>query len=77
MKVGPIRDVDKVIQLFATNYGRSLSMTDLELVRKILKLVDYHTITVELIAKQMRASFVKPAKMLSLLQETGTNTHLK
>lgn len=41
------------------------------------RLVDCHTITVELIAKQMRSSFVKPAKMLELLKGTGTNTGLK
>lgn len=39
--------------------------------------MDCHTITVELIAKQMRSSFVKPAKMLELLKGTGTNTGLK
>lgn len=77
LPVGPITDFGKVRQIFTSNYGRSLPEKDMELVDEILRLVGCHTITVELIAKQMKASFVKPAKMLTLLKSTGTNTSLK
>ena len=77
MQVGKIRDFDKVRQIFTTNYGRALPAKEMEIVDEILKLVGCHTITVELIAKQMKASFLKPAKMLELLKSTGTNTKLK
>lgn len=77
LPVGPITDFDKVRQIFTSNYGRTLPEKDMELVDEILRLVGCHTITVELIAKQMKASFVKPAKMLTLLKSTGTNTSLK
>lgn len=75
--VGKIQDFDKVRKIFTTAYGRPLPPKDMTVVDEILSLVNCHTITVELIAKQMRASFVKPEKMLALLKESGTNTHLK
>lgn len=77
LNVGRIRDFTKVRQIFTVNYGRPLSDRDMETVDEILRLVGCHTITVELIAKQMKASFIKPEKMLGLLQKTGTNTQLK
>ena len=75
--VGKIQDFEKVRKIFTTAYGRPLPPKDMAVVNEILELVNCHTITVELIAKQMRASFVKPEKMLALLKESGTNTQLK
>ena len=75
--IGPIGDPSTVRDLFAANLGRALKPDEQETVDEILRLVDYHTITVELIAKQMKASFLSPKNMLKRLQETGTNTHLK
>ena len=77
LPIGPIQDFEKVRQLFSRNYGRPLASRDKDTVDEILKLVSCHTITVELIAKQMRASFTPPQKMLELLRESGTNAHLK
>lgn len=77
LSVGKIKNFAKVRQIFTTNYGRSLPAAEMETVDEILRLVGCHTITVELIAKQMKASFQKPGKMLELLRGTGTNTHLK
>lgn len=75
--VGPIRDFSQVRQLFSKNYGRPLPPKDVPVLDKILTTVGCHTITVELIAKQMRASFLSPEKMLSLLQDRGINTGLR
>lgn len=77
IKVGPLADFNQVRKIFTGNYGRPVPAKDMETIDEILRLVDCHTITVELIAKQMRSSFVKPAKMLELLKGTGTNTGLK
>ncbi len=75
--VGPIRDFDTVRGIFTHHYGRPVRPDEQEIVDGIIRLVNGHTITVELIAKQMRASFLKPAKMLERLESTGINTHLK
>lgn len=77
LRVGRIRDFELVRQIFAANYGKSISPGDMAVVDQILKLVNCHTITVELIAKQMKASHRKPAQMLQMLQNTGINTKLK
>lgn len=77
LPVGPIQDFEKVRQIFTKNYGRPLPPKDKPVIDEILNLVNCHTITVELIAKQMRASFLPPAKMLEILKKDGTNTHLK
>jgi len=77
LPVGPISDPETGRQLFARNYGRPLNAAQKEIVDQILELVGRHTITVELIAKQMRASFMQPQKMLQLLQEGGLNSGLK
>lgn len=75
--IGKIKDFTKVRYIFTSNYGRTLPAKEMDTVDEILRLVNCHTITVELIAKQMRASFVKPGKMLELLKGGGTNTNLK
>ena len=77
VKIGKIRDFEKVRQIFTANYGKTLSPADTEIVDQILELVNCHTITVELIAKQMKASRRKPAQMLEMLRSTGVNTQLK
>lgn len=77
LKIGKIRDFDLVRHIFTSNYGKKLTPEDAAVVDDILRLVGCHTITVELIAKQMKASRRKPAQMLQMLQSTGTNTHLK
>lgn len=77
LPVHRIRDFETVRKIFAANYGRSIAPKDEAVVDEILQLVNCHTITVELIAKQMKASFAKPQKMLELLKASGTNTHLK
>ena len=77
VNVGPIDDFDAVRKIFATHYGKPLKGTDQDCVDEILRLVGCHTITVELIAKQMKASFLKPEKMLARLRDTGVNMHLK
>ncbi len=75
--VGPIQNFDTLRLLFKKNYGDDLSGKDLEIVDDIIRLVNGHTITIELIAKQMEASFLSPEEMLELLQTSGTNSGLE
>lgn len=75
--IDKISDFSKVRDIFVRNYGKRLSPDDKCIVDEILNLINCHTITVELIAKQMRSSHKTPAKMLELLKETGVNTNLK
>ena len=77
MAVRQISDPEQVRKLFFTHFGRKVSDPDLVIVDEILKLIQYHTITVELIARQMKASFFKPAQMLERLRNTGLNLQLK
>ena len=75
LNVEKINDFDQVRKIFFTHYGRPVK--DTQTVDEILRLVDCHTITVELIAKQMKASFLKPEQMLQRLKSTGLNTQLR
>ncbi len=75
--VGPIGDFDAVLRIFSDYYGKPIKPSDQDVVAEMLRLVGCHTITVELIAKQMKASFLKPEKMLERLRSTGMNMHLK
>ena len=77
MAIGQIADYEQVRKLFLIHYGRRTSDKDIEIIDKILELTKCHTITVELIAKQMKASFLKPSQMLDRLQSAGLNLHLK
>ena len=74
--VGPVEDFDTVRKIFA-HYVKPLKVTDQESVDEILRLVGCHTITVELIAKQLAASRLTPAKMLDRLRSAGVDTKLK
>ncbi len=77
LPVGPIQDFEKVRQIFTKNHGRPVLPKEKETIDEILNLVNCHTITVELIAKQMRASFTPPQKMLEHLREGGMNSGFK
>lgn len=77
LPIGPIHDFETVRQLFIRNYGRRIPEKEMAVVDEILKLVDYHTITVELIARQTRVSMIPLTKMLQTLKESGTNAGLR
>ena len=74
LEVGPIDDFEKLRQIFRRNYGQDLSRQEQQTVDGIIRLVNGHTITIELIAKQMEASWLSPEEMLEMLQKSGTNS---
>lgn len=77
LPVGPIDNFDTLRNLFVKHYGGRILTKDLPFVDDILRLIGGHTITVELIAKQMMASHIPAKKMLNLLQERGIHTQLR
>ncbi|MBQ1333223.1 MAG: tetratricopeptide repeat protein [Lachnospiraceae bacterium] len=77
MDIGPIADFGTVRKLFLTAYGKPLNEEQIANVDEMIRLVGCHTITVELLARQMKVSRRKPDVLLKLLKEGGINTHLK
>ena len=77
LQVGPIRDFSKLRQIFRRNYGEELSSAEQETVDEMIRLVSCHTITIELIAKQMEASCLSPEEMLELLQTGGMGSGME
>lgn len=77
MSIGPIEDQKSLRKLFESARGKKVSPEDMESIDEIIRLVGGHTITIELIARQMAVSRSKPKEMLALLREEGLNTGLK
>lgn len=66
-----MRSRDSIVTLFYKYYTKPLTAEEDDCVGQIIDLVAGHTMTVELLAKQMMAGRVKPEKMLAKLQEGG------
>jgi tetratricopeptide (TPR) repeat protein len=71
VKVDAMRDSDVLMQIFEENYGSSIDEWDRLAIEEIFSLVDYHTYAIELIAKQMDASFLSAQQMLETLKKGG------
>lgn len=69
IKVEAITDRDVLMSIFEKNYGDSVQEEDKGYIEEIFKQIEYHTYTIELIAKQMEASFLSAGEMLELLQK--------
>ena len=55
-------------------YYYAITNEEKESVSELIKYVDRHTITIELLAKQCKASRIKPSKMLEKLKASGIST---
>lgn len=77
LPVGPIQDFAKLRQIFRRNYGEDIDPSEQKTVDEIIRLVNCHTITIELIAKQMEASCLSPDEMLELLQKGGMGSGME
>lgn len=71
VKVEAMRDSAVLMRIFEENYGASVEEWELPYLQEIFALVDYHTYAIELIAKQMDASFLTAAEMLESLKRGG------
>ena len=77
MKIGPIEDFNAVREIFLNFCGKKPKEEEMCIINEMLILINCHTITVELLAKQMKASRRKPYDMLAMLKSGGVNTKLK
>ena len=77
LPVGPIADKAKVFELFKKCYGRPIRPAEAQEVEKLLELVAWHTITVELLAKQMSASRASAAQMAEALKNATMSRRMK
>ena len=62
---------DSLLEIFYKYYTKPLTDEETVCVEQIIDLVAGHTMTIELLAKQMMAGRVKPGQMLAKLQEGG------
>ena len=66
-------DAECVWDIFCTWYKQPLTSEDIPYVQQIIDLYQGHTMAVELIAKQMKASHMTPNVMLEKLRSNGFN----
>ena len=71
VKVDAMRSPEILMRIFEENYGASVDEWDKPYLQEIFKLVDHHTYAIELIAKQMDASFIGAQEMLESLKKGG------
>lgn len=69
VKVGPIQDEETLQKIFEQNYDGSFDEAEKEWIEKLFKIVENHTYMIELLAKQMDASFLSAEEMYNLLTE--------
>lgn len=69
--VDALDDHKNIRAIFDKHYSKPLSKEDDHCVEQIIKQVMGHTMTVELLAKQMMAGRVSPGKMLERIQKSG------
>lgn len=68
IKVKEIDNKEVIFEIFEKNYGMSIIDEDKIYLTELFSLVDYHTYTIELLAKQMEASFVSAKELLELFK---------
>lgn len=66
--VKPFDDPDKAYDIFLQNCGGGISENDKPYIMELLKKVEYHTYTIELLAKQMNASFLTGKELLEMYE---------
>lgn len=67
LNVGRIEDLDELLMLVKTYY--SYAPEDEEEINNLIELVDWHTMTVELIAKYLRTTNTRPQILTEMLME--------
>ena len=71
VRVDAMRDPEVLMRIFGENYGSTIDEGDRPCLEEIFALVDHHTYAIELIAKQMDASFITAREMLESLKKGG------
>ena len=73
MKVDTIDEKEALMNILENYYEEPLSEDDKKYASQIIELVGGHTYAIELIARQMNASFMSPKEMLVTLKEGFSN----
>ncbi len=68
LSVKAIPDKAALFQIFQQNYGMPVEEGDRPYLEKLFSMIEYHTYTIELLAKQMEASFLTGREMLELFE---------
>ena len=76
LAVGSITDTAALLQIFEENYGCALAQEEKPALLELFRFVEYHTYAIELIAKQMDASFLDAEQMLHLLKNGSLRSDL-
>jgi tetratricopeptide (TPR) repeat protein len=76
IRVNAIREPDVLLDIFERNYGSPLEEGDKPYLLELFERIEYHTYTIELIAKQMEASFLSGEEMLTLFKKGTVSTDL-
>lgn len=76
LRVEAMQDPAVLMEIFRQNYGEEIDPGEEPALREIFDLIACHTYTVELIAKQMSASFLSAGEMLELLKKGQIQTGL-
>ncbi|MEE1066195.1 MAG: NB-ARC domain-containing protein, partial [Acutalibacteraceae bacterium] len=71
LDVRTLKSREEINAIFNEYYKKPLDETAKGFVREIIDIVDGHTMTIELLAKQMMAGRITPEKMLSKLRDGG------
>ena len=71
LTVGTLLDEKDVRKIFDQYYTKPLTAEENDCVEQMIDLFDGHTMTVELLAKQMAAGRIRPKQMLEKLKEGG------
>ena len=72
--VDKIKNQEEIMQLFCSYNDIEYNIEEKEAIRKLIKIVDYHTMTVELIAKYLRNSQALPSNLVLEFLEKGITT---
>lgn len=69
IKIGSIQEQETLHKIFEQNYGGPFDDEEKEWIEKLFVMVENHTYMIELLAKQMDASFLSAEEMYRLLNE--------
>lgn len=71
IEVKAIENKEELLKLFMDNYELSLKEEEIEIVKKIIEVLEGHTLAIELVANVMQESRIKPEKMLETIKNKG------
>ena len=65
----PMSEETDLMKIFRLKYPRAMGDEDFENVKRIIQLIEGHTLSIRLIASAMRSGRIRPDRMLSMLKE--------